>query len=1338
MTSCEFWQVPVRDYLERWTSEVAIMRFEVDGNKSYYDKDGNLCVPSEEEVRLNLFMINPYHYNYATDYTSKIPESGLGPEIPVTADLNDTTVLHMTYPTSFLKEHDAGMDIGSTIELEHPVNPTTKSFTFSLKCNSKPPVIDAAIMTTTSGDNQTYVLAFYQPDTTLCQGIHKDIVSLTINGTTYPLSIGADGYMSFEDARFKRTRPSLAPINRKFEPSGLAIYFMTGEPTVEGDKIYTMVFTDSAGLQTSTTVDASLPRISAPTVLDSNNQELSLSEVNTAKIQEGENSIKVKIIVPTTDEIDQELEGEGQTSIKWEIYRGENKISPTDGTTNSAIADKEIELSKGDYTLSVWATRAGYKDSAKVSYPIKVIANHIYVKNTGNDTSGDGSEDSPYATIDKAVIELASYGLSGESYTVHILGTVVGSQSILGILDGKATKLYLKGEGIGILDGNSTWTPLKIFTTVPVEISSLKITGGNATEGAGIWAGGGTNLTLSSGVEISGNTATNNGGGIFTGGTLYVKTGCTIKSNTASNGGGIYKTTGGTVNIEGGSVGENGSANTAAKGAGIYMDNGTLNITSGTIGYNSATNQGGAVYSRTAVNISGGAVTGNKVTAANGLGGAIYALANVNISDSADLKGSSSSEKNNDVYLSSGKYINVIDTPSTDVIAAITPYQWKRGSQVLSGSVTEATCSKFSMTKTSWTVTLHDSKGKIDAPLYVSESGNDETNSGTQTEPYKTVSKAAGECWNSETDYVINISGEVKGKQEIPTTVTTSKAKSIKLLGISNGTLNAQGSNSNKKRALTIKTSVPVKINSLKLTGGYQTNGGGLYVDSNATVKLEDGTQITGNQATTSGGGVYVAGNATLFLYGTAIIGDSTMAPASSTEFANKATNYGGGIYNLGTVYIGYSASGTPSALSGGIKRNYGGCGGGIYNAANGTVVMNTGNISYNKANYGGALYGAGSSTTEKSTSELRGGTFTSNEASSFGGAVYLALYGLFKVQGSPSLQSSEATKNDIYLAQGSDSISSITLTGAVTGGLLKISLPIGNWVMSRVLKPESGDLPAFGSYIGLIDSSNYKINSKGYILSSSQIKSISTKEELKTACDILSSGDNLTLCLTATITPDSDLIVPSGARLILNRSTNPNDDVNSGTMSYMLNLNNVTIGSSTSGRLILDGEKSINHSCYAPLIATIGNVTLHNVLLRNNDSTKTPPEGIDNPGNAGHGGAVYMKAGTNLTLDNCTIINCKAKNGGGIGGYGTLQVNSNCTLSNCTATDNGGFLELAATVSSSSFACLEVTPTGCSATNGKIAYLATSFDGYVAQLEHPNGVLTATMYQNNSPQKLD
>lgn len=89
LSSCEFWNQPVRDYFEKWTNEVAIEKFEVIGVESYQDKDGNLCIASDQPAPVTLFMRNPYHYVLTSSNISR-PE--FFPEIA--QDSEDTTLLH--------------------------------------------------------------------------------------------------------------------------------------------------------------------------------------------------------------------------------------------------------------------------------------------------------------------------------------------------------------------------------------------------------------------------------------------------------------------------------------------------------------------------------------------------------------------------------------------------------------------------------------------------------------------------------------------------------------------------------------------------------------------------------------------------------------------------------------------------------------------------------------------------------------------------------------------------------------------------------------------------------------------------------------------------------------------------------------------------------------------------------------------------------------------------------------------------------------------------------------------------------------------------------------------
>lgn len=214
-------------------------------------------------------------------------------------------------------------------------------------------------------------------------------------------------------------------------------------------------------------------------------------------------------------------------------------------------------------------------------------------------------------------------------------------------------------------------------------------------------------------------------------------------------------------------------------GAGIYHAAGTLKIASGDISYNfantSGTSCGGAALLAAGATVSGGTFTGNK--AANGLnsvssnvGGAIYQNGKFTISGSAVVyAGTGVCEKINDVYLASGKTVTagVFETGgnSSSIPMVITPYSWTRGSTAVTaatGVTLDATKLKcFKMSDEDWSVVLHSSAGKINAPVYVASDassdgfnvctglGSDTDGTGSRAKPYATIAKALSKAWDT-------------------------------------------------------------------------------------------------------------------------------------------------------------------------------------------------------------------------------------------------------------------------------------------------------------------------------------------------------------------------------------------------------------------------------------------------------------------------------------------------------------------------------------------------------------------------------------------------------------
>ena len=321
---------------------------------------------------------------------------------------------------------------------------------------------------------------------------------------------------------------------------------------------------------------------------------------------------------------------------------------------------------------------------------------------------------------------------------------------------------------------------------------------------------------------------------------------------------------------------------------------------------------------------------------------------------------------------------------------------------------------------------------------------SDTNGSGSPYEPFESLSKAIdliASTGDSRKNFQIFISGTLEGKQTL-TSSLDNKAASITIQGLNGldeNKIPKDSLNGNQEdTTLTVETSVPISIKNLKITGGKGANGGGLYLENQSVVKLLDGTLITENEAD-FGGGVYNQG--TLFMSGSAMIGKSTSTIATSSSYGNIATSYGAGIYSISgsKIYLGYTSwtstsNYSPSELTGGVCGNYlsnseisSAYGGGIY--TQGQLYINSGNISYNYAINGAGIY-------TESNITMTGGEISGNIAKTHGGAVYMHdlnsdNHSDLQISGSSYIPYGGAVnKNDIYML---DFNAKITITGSLS-----------------------------------------------------------------------------------------------------------------------------------------------------------------------------------------------------------------------------------------------------------------------------------------------------------------
>lgn len=235
------------------------------------------------------------------------------------------------------------------------------------------------------------------------------------------------------------------------------------------------------------------------------------------------------------------------TSPNWDGYDGSDTstsntkyVSYWTATAYSAGSDTKYKFytSNGGYNKGDIGTK---NDSANTPAAVRLIQDRpdyyvvpsvnpsqLYVSPTGTET-GDGSESSPFATIAQAVAKIKSFG-EAQDYTIFIDGTLTTEQEIKNISKAYAKSITVKGkngldesthEPNDALAGNYSYGSnakmLLIETAVPVIVEDLKISGGYA-QGGGVYIGSRTvagDVTLSSGVLITGNKSSGNGAGVY-------------------------------------------------------------------------------------------------------------------------------------------------------------------------------------------------------------------------------------------------------------------------------------------------------------------------------------------------------------------------------------------------------------------------------------------------------------------------------------------------------------------------------------------------------------------------------------------------------------------------------------------------------------------------------------------------------------------------------------------------------------------------------------------------------------------------------------------------------
>ena len=239
-----------------------------------------------------------------------------------------------------------------------------------------------------------------------------------------------------------------------------------------------------------------------------------------------------------------------------------------------------------------------------------------------------------------------------------------------------------------------------------------------------------------------------------------------------------------------------------------------------------------------------------------------------------------------------------------------------------------------------------------------------DSNLGTAYSPLLTIQEALNRIGTYSSDgrtYRIFLTGTT---DEALTVSNAMSDKAGKLIITGLGTGAVVDASSKNDTVLKIDTTTPVTLRNIQLTGGYAHYGAGIYMASGTTVTLEAGT----------------------------LIGDATQQVASYDDggYGNRASDFGGGIYNDGGTLTLKAGSKVCHNYAGGFSDYDNESGGGGIASSKGSVIIEDGAfVSYNRTvGRGGGIYLINGD--NASTLTMNGGTISYNEVGYWGGGVLI------------------------------------------------------------------------------------------------------------------------------------------------------------------------------------------------------------------------------------------------------------------------------------------------------------------------------------------------------------
>lgn len=418
--TCKNYSESIDDYLSYWSTAAAIETYTFNP-EPHTDAKGTQWVSSTASTTVTFTVRNPKNFELKDPADADAPTDSItfpydpaisGATAPqanrdYTFKKISNTEFELRYTPAFLQQYEWGsVDITSTIVLHTADGRMFKqTIPFTLKVNTPPPAIAKCVIARTKTNLPTetsyYVLCLQLPAAEMNRElngslVHKDIAGITINETSYSLSVNSAQKQFNANAGSpfigKDSVEKLA-ADAEEVPSGWTLYFKTNVAVGDPKKSYTISIKDEKGLyskpvtaatQLSEPQQAQIDVIKGTLIPSLSGDGTEQSKAIVIKADAATPKAQIKLSVPATG-------GVSATGVTIHYRLTEVGQTPAPEQTKASPITVDMPLNGAGekmYALTYSTAGVGFKPSASKTVYYKVVKEHTVTFNLAGGNIG--------------------------------------------------------------------------------------------------------------------------------------------------------------------------------------------------------------------------------------------------------------------------------------------------------------------------------------------------------------------------------------------------------------------------------------------------------------------------------------------------------------------------------------------------------------------------------------------------------------------------------------------------------------------------------------------------------------------------------------------------------------------------------------------------------------------------------------------------------------------------------------------------------------------------------------------------------------------------------------